>query len=116
MPTETEITLAAVRMLNVEGESLVVLHRDSGYEIYYVAPGMSDPIMIEAKSGTISLDGQHVYDETGMDSPAKQQIGRLAEFIMDEIEGEPSQPEGAVDTAIRLLRSSHQASTEKDTP
>lgn len=32
------------------------------------------------------------------------QIDRLARFIMDEIEGEPSEDEGAVDTAIRLLR------------
>jgi len=34
---------------------------------------------------------------------AEQQIKRLARFIM-EIPGEPSQSEGAVDTAIRLLR------------
>lgn len=33
-----------------------------------------------------------------------EQIDRLAKFIMDEIPGEPSQSEGAVDTAIRLLR------------
>lgn len=35
---------------------------------------------------------------------AEQQIKRLARFIMEEIPGEPSQSEGAVDTAIRLLR------------
>lgn len=33
------------------------------------------------------------------------QIDKLASFIMDEVPGEPSQNEGAVDTAIRLLRS-----------
>ena len=32
------------------------------------------------------------------------QIGRLADFIMREIPGEPSQSQGAVDTAIRLLK------------
>ena len=34
----------------------------------------------------------------------EDQIERLARFIMDEIPGEPSRSEGAVDTAIRLLR------------
>ena len=33
-----------------------------------------------------------------------EQIKRLADFIMAEIPGEPSQDEGAVDCAIRLLR------------
>lgn len=33
-----------------------------------------------------------------------EQIDRLAEFIMKEVDGEPSKNEGAVDTAIRLLR------------
>lgn len=35
------------------------------------------------------------------------QIEKLADFIMNEIPGEPSQSEGAVDTAIRLLRHSY---------
>jgi len=35
---------------------------------------------------------------------AQQQIDRLARFIMEEVPGEPSQSQGAVDTAIRLLR------------
>lgn len=34
----------------------------------------------------------------------KSQVDRLAKFIVAEIPGEPSQSEGAVDTAIRLLR------------
>lgn len=32
------------------------------------------------------------------------QIQRLAKYIMQNVPGEPSQSEGAVDTAIRLLR------------
>lgn len=35
--------------------------------------------------------------------PLQDQIDRLATFIMDNVLGEPSQSEGAVDTAIRLL-------------
>lgn len=34
----------------------------------------------------------------------EKQIDRLANFIMAEIPGEPSQSEGAIDTAIRLLK------------
>jgi hypothetical protein len=38
-----------------------------------------------------------------MESP-EAQIIRLADFILAEVEGEPSQNEGAVDTAIRIMR------------
>jgi len=34
----------------------------------------------------------------------KSQIERLANFIMAEVPGEPSQSEGAIDTAIRIIR------------
>ena len=34
----------------------------------------------------------------------REQIDRLAMFILEEVEGEPSQSEGAVDTAIRIIR------------
>ena len=34
----------------------------------------------------------------------EHQVQRLANFIMENIPGEPSQDEGAVDCAIRLLR------------
>lgn len=33
----------------------------------------------------------------------ERQIDRLANFIMHKIEGEPSQSQGAVDTAIRIM-------------
>jgi hypothetical protein len=42
-----------------------------------------------------------VYAERG---ELHAEVERLASFIMDEIPGEPSQSEGAVDCAIRLLR------------
>jgi hypothetical protein len=37
---------------------------------------------------------------------AQAQIDRLASFIMHEVPGEPSQSQGAVDTAIRIIRDS----------
>ena len=33
-----------------------------------------------------------------------EQIDRLAKFIMAEVEGEPSRSEGAVETAIRIIK------------
>lgn len=41
------------------------------------------------------------------------QIDRLAQFILDEVPGEPSRSEGAVDTAIRIIK---QALARKVTP
>ena len=35
---------------------------------------------------------------------ARDQIARLAKYIVDEVPGEPSQSEGAVDTAIRIMK------------
>lgn len=41
-----------------------------------------------------------------LDEPeVNSQIDKLAYFIMSEIEGEPSQNQGAVDTAIRIIKS-----------
>lgn len=36
--------------------------------------------------------------------PLNVQIDRLASFIIGEVLGEPSQNEGAIDTAIRIIR------------
>lgn len=44
----------------------------------------------------------------------EEQVKRLAGFIMEELPGEPSENEGAVDTAIRLLRATKR-DPEKDT-
>lgn len=35
---------------------------------------------------------------------AQEQIDKLAKFILEEVDGEPSQSESAVDTAIRIIR------------
>ena len=35
------------------------------------------------------------------------QIDRLATFIIENIDGEPSKSEGAIDTAIRLLKEAY---------
>lgn len=39
------------------------------------------------------------------DPEVNSQIDKLANFIMSEVEGEPSQNQGAVDTAIRIIKS-----------
>lgn len=38
-----------------------------------------------------------------MSEPLEDQVKRLAEFIAQNVPGEPSQSQGAVDTAIRIL-------------
>ena len=50
------------------------------------------------------MDSGKEFD-TLMDSYHRlgKELDRLAEFILTEIEGEPSQNESAIDTAIRLL-------------
>lgn len=49
------------------------------------------------------LDGSGMRLCPGAPKPLAEQIRRLAQFIIDEIDGEPSQEQGAIDTAIRLL-------------
>jgi hypothetical protein len=55
--------------------------------------------LFELRPVTDTPDGLPAPEET-LDS----QIDRLAAFIIAEVPGEPSQTEGVVDTAIRLLR------------
>ncbi|KPK19754.1 MAG: hypothetical protein AMJ70_08510, partial [Dehalococcoidia bacterium SG8_51_3] len=39
---------------------------------------------------------------------AREQIDKLANFIIDEVDGEPSQSEGAIDCAIRIIKAERQ--------
>ena len=43
---------------------------------------------------------------------AREQIDKLANFIIDEVDGEPSQSEGAIDCAIRIIKAERQANKE----
>lgn len=57
-------------------------------------------------------DGEY-YRRAGMEEVERglkleEQIKRLADFIMEEVPGEPSQSEGAVDTAIRVMQQERQ--------
>lgn len=45
-----------------------------------------------------------VQEELGRQSAESKQLDKLAKFIMDEVPGEPSESEGAVDCAIRIIR------------
>ena len=42
------------------------------------------------------------------------QINKLGDFILSEVEGEPSQSEGAVDVAIRLLKENKELKEDND--
>lgn len=68
-----------------------------------------DPEEVRRALGTrYAADGEHdmepIYAAAEAYLRLREQIDELADFIMAEIPGEPSQSEGAVDTAIRLLR------------
>lgn len=50
--------------------------------------------------------------EKEREESTERQVGRLAQFILDHVPGEPSENEGAVDTAIRLLKREQKADEE----
>ncbi len=55
-----------------------------------------------------ALEGLLTEAEGGaVKDPLSDQVDRLAKFIMAEVPGEPSESEGAVDCAIRLLRNAY---------
>lgn len=60
------------------------------------APGLphGDEPAEETLARRLAHEGDEALDE---------QVGRLADWIMENVDGEPSQSQGAVDTAIRLL-------------
>lgn len=42
-----------------------------------------------------------------METEAQKQINELARFILEEVLGEPSQNEGAIECAMRLIRAKY---------
>lgn len=64
--------------------------------------------VFDTAANYIRMNRAHKYPEVPNVDPfeesASEQIERLSEFIIAEVEGEPSKSEGAVDCAIRLLR------------
>ncbi len=66
-----------------------------------------------AKDNQRILVSNELVEQTAETKRLAKQIQTLADFIMREIPGEPSQDQGAVDTAIRLLRAAYQP---KSTP
>lgn len=49
-------------------------------------------------------EGRAASGAERMSETAQEQVDRLARFILREVEGEPSESQGAVDTAIRIIR------------
>ena len=42
----------------------------------------------------------------------QEQVDKLAKFILEEVENEPSRNEGAIDTAIRIIRQQNEKSEQ----
>jgi hypothetical protein len=70
------------------------------YGITGRAPQQVWGLLIEAANVIENLQ-ERLERDTGL---ARAQIDKLARFILTEVEGEPSESEGAVDTAIRVIR------------
>jgi hypothetical protein len=64
--------------------------------------GKGRPLTIEDVRAERSGEEPFAH-EAPVDETAREQVGRLADWIMERWAGEPSRSEGAVDTAIRLL-------------
>ena len=77
----------------------------------YPSPGIirvwrqSKAIALCMASGTEKIRGAGAQTEVEqMTETHEAQIERLARFILEEVDGEPRKSEGAVDTAIRIIR------------
>jgi hypothetical protein len=55
--------------------------------------------------GILPMSDTWTFEDDNPHNVADMQITKLARFIVDEVPGEPSQSEGAVDCAIRIIRS-----------
>jgi len=64
---------------------------------------LTDFVAAEAALDSLEADLTKMQEEDVTET-LQSQIDRLARFIMEEVPGEPSQSEGAVDTAIRIMR------------
>lgn len=74
----------------------------NGGQYKYLGPNLFQFIQWEDEE-PYSID--ELIDEYEEAIRVNSQIDKLAKFIMSEVEGEPSQSEDAVDTAIRIIKS-----------
>jgi hypothetical protein len=58
---------------------------------------------VQVAMATTPHKAQQLVEAANLGETLDEQVKRLADFIMFSIPGEPSQSDGAVDTAIRLL-------------
>ena len=90
-----------VEAFRIDGGPRVELPLDSPVLVRYEAGGSIGVVTMDIFAGRVRfIDRADVDAAESLES----QVGRLADFISSEIPGEPSQSEGAIDTAIRLLR------------
>lgn len=76
-------------------------------------PGAVNPVL----PGVIPAEAVREYARERVEKTnqgrLEEQVDRLAQFILETVPGEPSQDEGAVDTAIRVLRRTLMAEAQK---
>ena len=59
---------------------------------------------VDSWNKVVNVNLQNLLVPKQEENHLREQIDKLADFIMNEVEGEPSKNEGAVDTAIRIIR------------
>jgi len=80
--------------------------------IVVVPPGTADEIRTEMKEALVQLS-ELVAGLTESYIRTSSQIDQLANFIMEEVPGEPSRSDGAVDCAIRIIREMMRRESER---
>lgn len=91
--------------LRQQALALAVQHAPAGAAIAYAEKYLA---FLSGSSSTSSLNDEQIETfarEHAENGKLRKEIIRLAGFIATSIPGEPSQGEGAVDTAIRIMRS-----------
>jgi hypothetical protein len=87
-----------------------------GHMVGWFAEALRRPLPLEVRRGDTTGIRHIDLGTAGNDGePLEDQIARLAGFIAEQVPGEPSRSEGAVDTAIRLLRDAYAPADLDDT-
>ena len=77
-------------------------HRDAARRLFLENGRRDHPVGTQTVEfwAVCVADGERLRDDETLGS----QIDRLADFIMRDVPGEPAENEGAIDTAIRIMR------------
>lgn len=100
-----------VLAVTLRDRSVGVGARRGGSGDYGIDPDVQPKLYDHEAEGHLGRDEEHLDEDY---EPLESQVERLAQVIMHEIPNEPSQSEGAIDCAIRLLRQRQRVLEEEE--